>query len=118
MLSADKDAFQCDIAETYHIVDYKALPVGTLAVLASGLRTNSRIRMKMAGYRYIMPELILAQIYDLLVMVSTKKEDRPARLTDLMTGKTEPAKKETQGFNSGAEFEAYRQMIFERAKHG
>ena len=32
------------MAETYHILDYRALPATLLATLVAGLRENSRIR--------------------------------------------------------------------------
>lgn len=38
----------CDLAEYYHIYDYKQLPVETLAILVYGLRDNSRIKMIIA----------------------------------------------------------------------
>ena len=41
MMALDREALLCDLAETYGIYDVRALPVSTLAVLASGLRENS-----------------------------------------------------------------------------
>lgn len=40
---AGEEALICDLAETYHILDYKQLPLRTVAVLASGLRQDARI---------------------------------------------------------------------------
>lgn len=39
----------CDLAETYHIYDYRALPVRTLAELVCGLRDDSRVMQKISG---------------------------------------------------------------------
>lgn len=36
----------CDFAETYQIYDYKSLPARTAAILLTGLRENSRVKMK------------------------------------------------------------------------
>lgn len=36
----------CDLAETYHILNYRQLPLNTLAVLVVGLRDNSRVKKK------------------------------------------------------------------------
>ena len=85
MLAADEDALVCDMAETYHILDIWALPVELLAVLASGLRDNSRIRMKLAGYRYMATEFMLPQIVDILMALAVDKENRPTPLTEIMT---------------------------------
>ena len=49
MLNLDKDALLCDLAETYHIYDYKSLPCKMVATFSCGLRADSRIKMKIAG---------------------------------------------------------------------
>lgn len=43
MILTDEDALICDLAETYHVLDYRALPLKTAAALASGLRADARI---------------------------------------------------------------------------
>ena len=89
MLAADEDALVCDMAETYHILDIWALPVELLAVLASGLRENSRIKMKLAGYNYIPPEVIFPQMADVLIALATEPKNRPKSLTEIMCKKPE-----------------------------
>ena len=42
MAARDEDALVCDMAETYHIFDYRALPLFLAARLACGLREDSR----------------------------------------------------------------------------
>ena len=66
MMIAGKDEWRCDLAETYHIYDYKALPAETLAVLSSGLRENSRIQMKISGRKEVPHDLLIADIADTL----------------------------------------------------
>lgn len=112
MLATDRDAVICDLAETYHILDYNALPVPTLAVLASGLRENSRIKMKMAGLQYIPLELVAPQIADSLTMIRydlAGEKKHPKLLFDIVHGNIE--RKEYRGFASGADFEAERKRI-------
>lgn len=58
MIIADEDALICDFAETYGIYDYRKLPLRMAAIFASGLRDNSRIKIKMSGMN-ASPELIL-----------------------------------------------------------
>lgn len=43
MIATDEDALICDLAETYHVFDYRGLPLKTAAALASGLRNDARI---------------------------------------------------------------------------
>lgn len=106
MLATDRDALLCDMAETYHIWDYEALPVETLAALASGLRDNSRIKMKLAGLKYIPVETVLPQIADRLTLIyyflGSIKED-PQLLTDVMLGKVK-SQPVASSFVSGEDF--------------
>lgn len=92
MLSFDRDALICDLAETYRIYDYRALPVMTLAALASGLRPDSRIKLKMANIKETSSEVLLIQIFDLLQMMryqwfATKKDPPPKLLSDVLIGR-------------------------------
>ena len=66
MLAADEDALICDLAETYHIFDCRAVPLQMLARLCCGLRENSRIRMILAGTRADTTQILLAGIADRL----------------------------------------------------
>lgn len=92
MLSFDRNAVICDLAETYHVYDYRALPVMTLAALVSGLRPDSRIKLKMANIKETSSEVLLIQIFDLLQMMryqwfATKKDPPPKLLSDVLIGK-------------------------------
>lgn len=69
MLSADEDALICDLAETYGIFDYRALPVRTMATLAVGLREDSRIKMHLIGAKIPRKDLLLAAIVDRLSLL-------------------------------------------------
>lgn len=105
MLSEDENALVCDMAETYHVFDIWALPVSLLAVLASGLRENSRIKMKIAGVNYIPLETVVPQGVDYLRMIlksliGDKKKEK--YLSELLFEK--PASNHTVGFHSGEDF--------------
>lgn len=69
MLETDRDALVCDLAETYGIFDYRALPVPTLATLASGLRDTSRIKMRLSGYKATRSDMLLAAAVDRLSLI-------------------------------------------------
>ena len=64
MIAMDEDALICDLAETYQIFDYRSLPVKLVATLSSGLRDDSRIRMKMRGEKIRLTDTLLACLYD------------------------------------------------------
>lgn len=61
MITTDEEALICDFAETYGIYDYRQLPLKTAAVLASGLRDNSRIKIKMSGLK-ASPETLMSAV--------------------------------------------------------
>lgn len=108
MLATDRDALLCDMAETYGIFDLWALPVELLAVLASGLRDNSRIKMKIAGMRYIPLETVLPQVADRLTLIwraLVGEHEATPMFTDVMLDKREPEKKAV-GFSTPEEYEA------------
>lgn len=67
-METDESALICDLAETYHIYDYRSLPLRTVATFSVGLRENSRIKMSMAGIKYTFDTVILAAILDNLNM--------------------------------------------------
>lgn len=119
MIETDEAALVCDFAETYHIFDYKALPAATAALLASGLRESSRIKLKMAGLRYTSDTLLLAAILDRLTMIQwfqtqdgQRNRNRPESVFDRLTG-TAPSK-DIKAFSSGDAFRAE----FERITKG
>lgn len=106
MLSTDEDLFICDMAETYHILDYRALPLKLVATLASGLREDSRIKMKLAGFNYIPAEVVLPRMADdimLILRTLTGNKKDVQFISDVMFGKTEK-KDRTLKFASGEEF--------------
>lgn len=75
MIGFDEDALICDLAETYHIYDYRALPARKVAILANGLRDDSRIKMKMGGQILTLEQTMLCSIYDrvaLLLWINSK----------------------------------------------
>ena len=87
MILTDEDALICDFAETYHIYDYRSLPLGLAATLAVGLRADSRIMLKVSKQTVENNIVLLAGILDALNFLAwTKTEDaaknqnRPERI--------------------------------------
>lgn len=114
MISVDRDALICDMAETYHIYDLRGLPGRMLAVLAFGLRADSRIIQRLNKQEFSTETMLLASIADrlgLLVWHQTRDGqrgvNRPQSIIEAMTG----GQTETIGFASPEEFEEARRRI-------
>ena len=119
MVRTDESALICDFAETYHILDYRALPLRLAAVLASGLRENSRIKMIMAGSEVEKDTMLLAAAVDrlsMLVWAKTKDSktgrNKPKSILSMML-KSEPKKDDVMTFDTAEEFEAARRKIIQ-----
>ena len=54
----------CDLAETYHILDYKELPPSLVATLVVGLRDDARIKQKISKSKLTVDQSLLALICD------------------------------------------------------
>ena len=59
-----KDELICDFAEYYHIYDMRAFNIRYIAILAVGLREESRTKIKMNNMKLGMQSLMLAKIAD------------------------------------------------------
>ena len=111
MLAYDREALICDLAETYHILDYKSVPVGTLSILAAGLRDDSRIKMKMSGLKISIDRWLTARMVDALALLvwsktedATKGRNRPKMITDILTKDTKE-EENVKTFTTPDEFE-------------
>lgn len=114
MASLDEDALICDFAETYHVLDWRGLPARLAATLAMGLGPKSRIMKKLSGCDTDIDTLLLATISDALrVMVWQNTEDghRGRNKPTLVSGIISGNKAEDVGFNTAAEFDAWRAGI-------
>ena len=113
MIAADEDALQCDFAETYGVMDYRAMPLMTAARLAVGLRYDSRIHCSMAGLTVPFGTWLaavcadrLAQIRWMLSEDGAKGQNPPELIAPTLTiGEGLP---DAGQFADGSEFEAWR----------
>lgn len=119
MMAVDKTALICDLAETYGVLNYKELPVETLAALSAGLRENSRIKMKMAGVKIQSEILLLAAAVDRLTFLAWSKtkdaekgQNRPKSIVDILNGSARG--NNIMAFDTAEEFEAAREEIVGR----
>lgn len=116
MIKTDEDALICDLAETYHIYNYRQLPADLVAVFSVGLRENSRIKMAMSGQRVPLETMLLASIADrvgILAWQNTqdghKGRNAPKEFVSILT--EEPKEREGSVFKSGEDFENARARI-------
>lgn len=118
MIKTDESALVCDLAETYHIYDYRSLPLKTVAAFSVGLRENSRIKMALAGVNYSFDTLLLASILDdLNVLVWSMSENakkginKPQSIADKLLGRAEDDNSNEIGFDTAEEFERERERL-------
>lgn len=123
MMRKNRDALECDLAETYNIYDMRALPARRVALFAVGLRDNSRIKMLLADTKFTFSEILLINIYDLLNLElwtktkdATKGKNKPESLYKKLMGINDQTKKESKNmtFNSAEEYEKIRKKLLER----
>ena len=106
----------CDLAQTYHILDYKELPPSLVATLVFGLDNNSRIKRKISGCNLSMDELLLTLIFDgvnHLIWQRTKdgakNRNRPESLFKKLTQDEKSQKDELETFKTVEDFKAWYQ---------
>lgn len=123
MLARSEDALICDFAETYHIYNWRALPLRMAATLAAGLRDDSRIKMLLSGARFGTDVLLLAGIADRLSILAWqntedghKGRNRPKMLVDTMQNRK--ASMQTVSYASADEYLAARKKIQEAIING
>lgn len=106
----------CDLAETYHIYDYRGYPLKLVGTLVFGLRDNSRIKMKISKEKLTLEQKLLARQADDLNFIAWSKtkdaqsgKNRPKSILQALLGDDEEEK--LNSYKNGAEFDsAWKQM--------
>lgn len=115
MVDTAEDDLICDLAECYHVMDYKALPLRTVATLAFGLPADSRVKGKISGLKMQpMVGLTLVQILDSinnLAWAIGGGKEKPKLAIDMYYKAPEEKRK------TGADFERARAELL-RKIHG
>ena len=118
MIKQDEDALICDLAETYRIYDYRQLPLLQVAVFAYGLRDDSRIKKIISNQVISLDTLLFASMVDRLSLSlwlqtkdGQKGTNRPNSIVDHLTKKEEKDEKDYLVFESGEDFEKYREKL-------
>lgn len=108
------DALVCDLAQTYHIYDYRALPARYVAILACGLGERSRTMRILSGNPYTFEQIMMASILDAVrMLVWMQSEDgahgsnRPQSVVSQLLRDED----DIEGFSSAEDFEAAKDDI-------
>lgn len=116
MIATDEESLICDLAETYHILNYRELPCRLAALLSVGLREDSRIKMKISGKRYPLNTELLAMIVDqfALFIWSQSKDgirgiNKPVSIFEQLQCETKG--RDVESFETAEEFEMKKQEI-------
>ena len=101
MSAGSEDDLICDFAETYHVLNWRELPLKLAATLAFGLPQSSRSKMRLNGLSTPMETLLLAKITDLLATWvwwnsedGAKKRNAPKSIVEFLTEKKESEPKD------------------------
>lgn len=113
MMSIGKAEIICDLAEYYHILNYNELSPELVATLVLGLRDDSRIKMKLSGYKLNTNQMLMAVMVDNLQFLSwtktkqaQKNQGRPESVLNKLLDLDKP-KDELMSFESVEEFEQW-----------
>ena len=122
MVALDEDALICDLAETYGVYDYRALPLQTVATLGLGLSYNSRIKQRMAGITVPFDTFLLAQVVDNLSLLcwlnsedGAKNRNRPPLISARLRVVED---KDTGRYADPTDFELARMRLLISSKEG
>lgn len=114
MIKLDEEALICDLAEIYNIYEYKELSTLKVASFAVGLRSDSRIKMKISDVDMPLNIMLLVRIIEqlnLLIWSKTKDgakgKNRPKSILKHMQKKD----KNIRSFTTGKDFEKERKKI-------
>lgn len=125
MLERSEDSLICDLAETYHIYDMRSFKVSYIAILAAGLREDSRVMMLFSGNK-IRPSLLLqAASLDKLALLwwaetkdGQKNRNRPESVVESLTKENKQTEEPPIVFESAEDFNKTREEMIRRINNG
>ena len=121
MLERSEDSLICDLAETYHIYDMRSFKASYIAILAAGLREDSRVMMLFSGNK-IRPSLLLqAASLDKLALLwwaetkdGQKNRNRPESVVESLTKENKQTEEPPIVFESAEEFNRAREEMLKK----
>lgn len=114
MIAKGEEELICDLAETYHILNYKELPPTLVATLSVGLRDNSRIKQKLTGNKLTLEQMLECIIADSVQMILWSKtkdaehgRNKPQSIFQKLMGLDEKEKDDLISFKTPEQYEEY-----------
>lgn len=113
MINTDEEALICDFAETYHIYNYRSLPLHMAGIYACGLRQDARIIMAMSKTKLTADQTMLAMISDNTRMLAwlnsadgMRGVNRPKSLVEILLGNVKQnVTSGIEAFETGQDFD-------------
>lgn len=113
MINTDEEALICDFAETYHIYNYRSLPLHMVGIYACGLRQDSRIIMATSKTKVTADQTLLAMISDNTRMLAwlnsadgMRGVNRPKSLVEMLVGNVKQnVSSGIEAFETGQDFD-------------
>lgn len=109
LLDLSEDDIICDLAETYHIFNYREMPLLTIATLVCGLRDDSRVMLRLSENNLSIDRQINAMICDNLSYILWSKtkdaesgRNKPKSILNALKGVDD--KSELMRFENGEDF--------------
>lgn len=119
MIKKYEDELICDLAEVYSIYDYKSQPPLRVAIFCMGLRSDSRVKLKLTNSTFTFDEKLKAQMVDYLAMLwwsktedAQKNKNKPKLISKMLDGEIE--KDNIESFTDGKDFETYRNELIKK----
>ncbi len=113
-----EDEMICDFAETYHILNWRGLPIRLSAVLAFGLSEDSRTKRKLSGEKVDIDTLLRASILDQLQILRWYQtedghtgQNPPQMMVDVLRGVNKTSVSLVTAFATVEDFEERRRRI-------
>lgn len=104
----------CDLAETYHVLNYRELSPDLVATLVLGLNDNSRVRRHYSEQKLTLEQSLMAMMVDSLNLLfwtktkdAQKNRNKPKSVLEKLTEDAETTKDNLQVFESPEDFEEY-----------
>ena len=125
MLERSEDSLICDLAETYHVYNMRSFSASYIAILAAGLREDSRVMMLFSGNK-IRPSLLLqAASLDKLALLwwaetkdGQKNRNRPESVVESLTKENKQTEEPPIVFESAEDFNKAREEMIRRINNG
>ena len=104
----------CDLAQYYHIFDWRAMPLKLVATLTVGLPYDSRVFKKINNVKLDRTEMLLALAVDVLNIIAwqrtkdgAKGRNRPESIYKKLMGLEEKKKDDLMEFDSIDDYEQW-----------